>query len=81
MADFADQVRLHCHACGIPLRRPGQLAIGGDHEEFSETHRAIARPKVKSRPVEFVESIGMIGRPDRPSTEYLEGTTPGYRGR
>lgn len=80
MAAFADQVRLHCHSCGIPLRRTPQPAITGDHEEFSATHRHIARPKVKSRPVVMVESIGMIPRPDRPATEYLKGTTPGYRG-
>jgi hypothetical protein len=76
MADFADQVRLHCHACGIPLRRKGQLAVGGELEEFSETHRSIARPKAKGRPVEIVESIGLVERPARPATEYLPGTTP-----
>src|SRR5690606_25236719 len=82
MADFADQVRTCCHACGIPLRREGQLAIGGEREEFSETHRFIARPKAKDRPVAFVESIGTVSRPERPATEYLPGTTPGYqRGR
>lgn len=81
MENFASQVRQHCHACGIPLRRPGQLAIGGDREEFSEAHRHIARPKVKSRPVSLVESIGMVGaRSDRPATEYLPGTTPRARG-
>lgn len=79
MSEFAAQVEQHCHACGIPLRRPGQLAIGGEVEEFSETHRAIARPKVKGRPVQIVESIGVVERPDRPSTEYLPGTTPRVR--
>lgn len=76
IADFEAQVRLHCHACGIPLRRPGQLAIGGQLEEFSETHRAIARPKAKGRPVQIVETIGLVERPARPATEYLPGTTP-----
>lgn len=79
MAAFDAQVRLHCHACGIPMRRPGQYAIGGEFEEFSETHRAIAKPKVRDRPVQFVESIGRVERPDRPATEYLPGITPGYR--
>lgn len=78
MADFEAQVRLHCHSCGIPLRRPGQLAIGGEKEEFSQTHAAIAKPKAKGRPVEIVSIGGMIERPDRPSTEYLAGVTPGY---
>lgn len=82
MADFEAQVRQHCHACGIPMRRQGQGAIHGTHEEFSETHRAIARPKKKDRPVEFVDSlsIGRIERGERPSTQYLAGVTPGYKG-
>lgn len=78
MAVFDHQAREHCHACGIPLRRPGQLAIGGEREEFSETHRWIARPKPKGREVEFV-GAGALSRPDRPATEYLAGVTPGYR--
>lgn len=80
MAEFDAQVRLHCHSCGIPLRREGQLALGGEHEEYSATHAAIMRPKVKDRPVELVSLGGMIERPGRPATQYLPGTTPGYRG-
>jgi hypothetical protein len=77
MAAFARQVATHCHACGIPLRRPGQLAVGGEREEFSETHRWIARPKVKDRPVQIQETkIGCSDRDVRPATEYLPGTTP-----
>lgn len=78
MEAFEPQARLHCHACGIPLRRPGQLAIGGEREEFSETHRFIARPKVKGRTVDVVSIGPPPARSDRPSTEYLAGTTPGY---
>lgn len=80
MADFEAQVNLHCHACGIPLRREGQLAIGGQREEFSETHRSIARPKVRERPVEFITLGGIVSRPERPATQYLPGVTPGYKG-
>lgn len=80
MTDFAAQVNLHCQACGIPARRTGRSAMGAQVDEFSETHRSIARPKVRDRPVEFVELGGMIERSNRPSTEYLKGTTPGYRG-
>lgn len=79
LKDFEAQFRWHCHRCGIPLRRPGQLAIGGEREEFSETHRSIARPKVRDRPVEIVETIGLVSRPARPATEYLPGTTPKVR--
>lgn len=75
MAAYEQQVRTHCHACGIPMRRPGQLAIMGSHEEFSETHRYLARTKVKDRDVQFV-SVESLVRTDRPSTEYLPGTTP-----
>lgn len=76
---YEAQINQHCHACGIPLRRPGQFAIGGDHEEFSETHRYIARPKTRGRPVQIIESIGTVERPDRPATDYLPNTTPKQR--
>jgi len=78
MADFARQVETCCHHCAIPYRRPGQLAIGGEAEEYSPTHAAIARPKVRDRPVSLVTEIGMMQR-DRPSTDYLPGTTPRSR--
>jgi hypothetical protein len=80
MAAFEQQVRTHCHNCGIPLRRPGQKAIQGTKEEFSKTHEWIARPKAHGRAVELVEIGGLVPRPDRPATEYLSGVTPGYRG-
>jgi hypothetical protein len=76
MDAFDGQVRTCCHACGIPMRRPGQLAIGGELEEFSSTHRYIARSRVKGRPVEVVELQVPALRVDRPATEYLPGTTP-----
>jgi len=76
-ADFEAQIRQHCPACGIPLRRPGQLAIGGDHEEFSATHATIARPKRLPRKIDLI-TIPQLARPERPATEYLEGVTPGY---
>jgi hypothetical protein len=79
LAMFERQVRLHCQACGLAMNRPGQGAITGEVEEFSETHRAIARPKVKARPVAFV-GVEALTRSDRPATEYIKGVTPGYRG-
>lgn len=79
MAAFENQVNTHCHDCGIPMRRDGQFAIGGDHEEFSETHRFIARPKVRDRSVQIVSIGGAIERSERPSTEYLPGTTPAIK--
>jgi hypothetical protein len=79
LQDFAEQVKTCCHHCSVPLNRPGQLAIGGEKEEFSPVHEFIARPRVRSRPVEMVESIGRVERGDRPTTQYLPGVTPGYR--
>lgn len=79
MRDFEAQARHHCHRCGIPLRRPGQLAVGGEAVEFSETHAAIARPKAAGRRVDVVEIGCMVQRPERPATEYLPGITPGYQ--
>jgi hypothetical protein len=78
---FERQIRTCCPHCAIPLRRPGKQAVSDETqaEEFSETHRFIARPKTRSRPVEFVTIGGAVERPDRPSTEYLPGTTPKAR--
>lgn len=80
LAAFRDQVMTCCHNCGIPMRRPGQLAIGGEQEEFSRTHEFIARPKIRDREVNFV-GVESLARTDRPATEYLAGITPGYRRR
>jgi hypothetical protein len=75
MKAFAGQVAIHCHHCGIPLRRAGQMAIGGQLEEFSATHVRIARPKVPARPVHVV-TIGGQRDMSRPATDYLPGLTP-----
>jgi hypothetical protein len=81
IGDFEAQVRLHCHACGLPMRREGRAAVGDPSAaiEYTATHAAIARPKTRNRPVEFVTIGGAVERPDRPSTEYLPGTTPKVR--
>jgi hypothetical protein len=56
MTDFAEQVRYHCHRCGIPLRRFGQLAQGGEYEEVSPVHVDIYKPKDRERRVEVVQA-------------------------
>jgi organic radical activating enzyme len=72
MHAFAAQVRLHCHACGIPLRRFGQLANGGDFEEVSDTHAAIFTTKTRGRRVELI-TVGNVGGRTLPrSTDYIE---------
>lgn len=72
MAAFAAQVRQHCHACGIPLRRFGQLANGGEFEEVSATHQAIVRPKLRGRRVQLVTADTASGRTLPRSTDYIE---------
>jgi hypothetical protein len=83
MAAFEQQVRTHCPACGIPMRREGQLAVGGEREEFSRTHEYLMRRgcKTKGRPTELVQIGGLGAAPERPATDYLPNTTPGYRPR
>jgi hypothetical protein len=54
MSEFASQVRQHCHRCSCPLKLRGQLAIGGEFEEVSESHLAIAKPKERNRPIQLV---------------------------
>ena len=79
MEAFRAQVEAHCHHCGIPLRREGQLAQGGRHEEFSPTHEHIARSKAKGRTLFMIDvTLDELVRPARPSTEYLPHSTPGY---
>lgn len=55
MTDFAEQVRVHCHSCGIPLRRFGQLSQAGEFEEVSETHADIYLTKEREREVKLVQ--------------------------
>jgi hypothetical protein len=75
MADFAAQVATHCHHCGIPMRRPGQLAVDGKREEFSATHWHIARSKKRDRPIEFI-AVDQLRSSARPATDYLPNITP-----
>lgn len=55
MQSFLGQVRQHCHRCGVPLRRTGELAVGGNREEVSKAHLEIYKPKVIGRPVELIQ--------------------------
>jgi hypothetical protein len=71
MQDFAEQVRYNCHRCGIPLRRFGQLAIGGDYEEVSVSHHGIYKPKDKSRRVELV-TVASGNQSLKRATDYIE---------
>lgn len=56
MQAFASQARLHCHACGVPLRGYGSLAQDERGiEQVSRTHTEIYTPKRTQRVVQFVE--------------------------
>lgn len=71
MQDFADQVKLHCHACGVPMRGYGSLAQCSDSEgqEFvSVTHMPIYKPKRPARQVELVLNRGQIAEQSLKST-------------
>lgn len=72
MADFAAQVEFYCHRCGIPLRRYGQLANGGEREEVSETHRDIYKPKKPDRRVALITLENVGDRKLRKATDYIE---------
>lgn len=62
MWSFTDQVRKHCHECGVPLRGYGELALSQDgKEQVSETHAGIYRPKRKGRAVELVTVQEQLG--------------------
>lgn len=55
MNSFTEQVKKHCHECGVPLRGYGELAQSKNGtEQFSETHADIYRPKTPGRLVQLV---------------------------
>lgn len=55
MNRYAEQVRLHCHNCGHPMRGLGALAVGERGiEQVSAAHREIFNPKKIGREVQFV---------------------------
>ena len=87
MRHFKDQVRKHCHECGVPLRGEGVLAQAREDldanalamvdpnpkEQCSETHAAVFRPKRKHRRVELVTVPEQLGRHPRDLfTSYVE---------
>ena len=71
MEEFIGQVRQHCHRCSCPLKLKGQLAIGGEFEQTSDTHLDICKPKVKHRPVEIVQ-LEEAGEHVEHMTDYLQ---------
>lgn len=72
MQDFAAQARFHCHACGIPIRTHGELAVGGTTEKVSATHQAIFTPKSRTRNVELVQLSTQLAERTTRVTDYIE---------
>lgn len=72
---FSDQIKLHCHACGIPLKGYGSLANAGPHEQISRTHASVFKPKDK-RKIEIVSDLVQLGEQHLPrATDYLENSS------
>lgn len=74
MTEFVEQVRKHCHECGVPLKGYGELANAADGaEQVSATHQGIARPKRVGRRVELVTILPDVKPQDHKFTHYYGG--------
>ena len=76
MNEFSEQVRKHCHDCGVPLRGHGSLAQAADGdpyaaEQVSDAHLDVYRPKRAGRRIELVTTRSQLG-PDHTFTKYLQ---------
>ena len=72
MQDFADQVRHHCHRCGVPLRGHGQLANAVDEDEQTTvTYLPVFKPKRPGRKVQCVATADQLGVPLDSTVDYL----------
>ena len=63
MEAFANQVRHHCHRCGIPLKGYGELAQSTDpnsREQVSAEHAGAYKPKRVGRRVELVTTTEQL---------------------
>lgn len=70
---FENQIRFHCHRCGIPLRTYGELAVGGKSEQTSRGHQDIFTPKRLNRLVQIVSDDSELIRADNlPVTQYID---------
>lgn len=73
MSVFAEQVREHCHNCGVPLRGYGELAQAESGvEQTTESYADIYKPKKSNRTVEVVRDLMQIRPHVLPKmTDYL----------
>ncbi len=62
MTYYAEQVRYHCHACGVPLQGYGELSQAPNgKEQVTVTHANVYKPKRAGREVELVTSLEQLG--------------------
>jgi len=72
MSAFADQVRKHCHECGVPLRGFGELSQATNRpEQASQTHADIYRSK-RRRPLQLVTDLDQLGGKVRRVIDYMK---------
>lgn len=72
MDHFAEQVKLHCHHCGVPLRGYGTLSQDSEGIEYtSPTHLGIYTPKRPRRAIQVVLGREQLGVPLSRMTDYL----------
>jgi hypothetical protein len=73
MRSYTEQVKKHCHECGIPLRAYGNLALSGPHEQVTQTHAGIYKTKDKDRKIELVVLRSQLKEGAVPRvTDYIE---------
>jgi len=72
MESFRQQVRVHCHACGIPLRGYGALANAGPHEQISETHMGVSRMKDSRQIMQITQLVQLGADYLGKATDYIE---------
>lgn len=73
MQAFREQVRKHCHECGVPLRGYGELAQAKEgKEQVSACHSAVYSPKTVGRQLEIVTDLVQldVGKLSK-TTDYL----------
>lgn len=72
MQNFVNQVRAHCHDCGVPLRGYGELALSeAGKEQVSKAHSQHYIPKRQGRAVELVTALEQLGAPLQRTTDYM----------
>jgi hypothetical protein len=73
MAYFQNQVRIHCHDCGVPLRGKGELAMAErGKEQVSLVHLSPYKLKKKERVLQVVTNRAQLGQSQDRVTTYLQ---------